>query len=374
MKTVDPTGIDAREFGDHALAEGETVVHSPQGEVLVLGHRATRDVVENPEQFSSAVSSHLQIPNGLDGEEHSRFRALIERYLTDEALAEFQPAFAAVARETVDQFEEQDSIDAVGELGAYYAVHAMLAWLNWPTTLAPRLIAWVISNGTANRSGDPQQAAGVAAEFDDIIREVVEPRLENPTGDVTSNLVHDQSLGRRLTFDEIVSILRNWTGGDLSSMAYCIGVILHGLAQQPAIQDRLRQGISAREFDAILDEFLRLDSPFVTNRRITTCPVTLAGNQLETGQRVRVVWTAANRDSAIVDKPESFDPEAHAEHNLVWGSGPHVCPGRGLSMLELRTIIGEILARAEVSLAGEGTREVYPTGGWRSLPVTLQKR
>ncbi|MHA2789770.1 cytochrome P450 [Corynebacterium sp. S7] len=373
MKTVDPTGKDARELGDALLAEDEHTVLTPQGEVLVMGHSATRHVAEQPEQFSSAVSSHLQIPNGLDGQQHAQFRALIERYLTDEAVAEFQPAFEAVAQETVDKFIGEDSIDAVGELGAHFAVHAMIAWLNWPKEIAPRLIAWVISNAAATRAGDAHETAQVAEDFDSIIKSVVEPRLENPTDDVTSQLIHDQFLGRPLDFDEIVSILRNWTGGDLSSMAYCIGIILHGLAQNPSVQERLRQDISVREYEAIIDEFLRLDSPFVTNRRITTCPVTLAGNDLNTGQRIRLVWTAANRDGAVVDKPETFDPNAHGEHNLVWGTGPHACPGRGLSMLELRAIISAILARASVEQTEEGTREVYPSGGWEALPIRMNR-
>ena len=72
-------------------------------------------------------------------------------------------------------------------------------------------------------------------------------------------------------------MLRNWTGGDLGSIALCVGVILHYLATNEALQDRLRSGVSDAELDATIDEILRIDDPFLSNRRITTCPVEVAG-------------------------------------------------------------------------------------------------
>lgn len=42
--------------------------------------------------------------------------------------------------------------------------------------------------------------------------------------------------GTPVSDDEIVSILRNWTGGDLSSLALCTGVLLHWLIEHPEHQ------------------------------------------------------------------------------------------------------------------------------------------
>lgn len=374
IPTADPTGHDPAAFGDALLNQGHTLVRTPQGEVLVLGNELVREVAEDAKTYSSAVSAHLQIPNGLDGEEHTQFRALIERYLNPSALASAEEDFFSVAAETAEKYVGKVGVDAVSEVGTHFAVNAMLAWLGWPEEMASRLVQWVANNAWATRSGKRSNTAAVAEEFDQLIREVVQPRYENPGNDVTSQLIHDEFLGRSLTFDEVVSILRNWTGGDLSSMAYCVGVILHGLGQAPELQERLRQDISEHEYNAILDELLRRDSPFVSNRRITTCPVSLGGHTLDEGQRLRVVWTAANRDPDIVVKPDEFNVEKNAGHNLVWGAGPHVCPGRTLSMMELRALTTTLLARADVHLAGEGNREVYPSGGWAEMPVTLNPR
>lgn len=315
-------GSEPRAAGDALLRDGARLARDGE-EVVVTGNALAREVAENPGQFSSGVSRFLQLPNGLDGEKHTEMRALIDRYLTAEEVGQLDPMFRKIARELADKAVSAGEVDAVGDLGAQYAVRAMTAWLGWPSELNDTLVEWVADNNAATRSGELERTAAVAERFDDIIRSVVEPLQDNPGDSVTSRLVHDDSLGRRLEFEEIVSVLRNWTAGDLSSMAYCIGVVCEALIQHPQLQDRLAGGVSQKEFTAIADEILRADSPFVSNRRVITCPVSLGGHDLPEGQRVRIHWTAANRDPDVFTDPDGFEPDANADENLVWGAGPH---------------------------------------------------
>ena len=366
-------GSEPRAYGD-ALLERDAKLARDGEEIVVTGNALARDVAEDPQRFSSGVSRFLQLPNGLDGEEHTKVRSLIDAYLAPDQVDHLEPEFRRIARELAADAAARGTVDSVNDLGAQYAVRAMTTWLGWPAELDDTLVAWVADNNAATRSGELARTAEVAERFDAIIRSVVEPLQEHPDDSVTSRLVHDDSLGRRLEFDEVVSVLRNWTAGDLSSMAYCIGVVLDALIEHPELQDRLRQGVSRREFGAIADEILRADSPFVSNRRVTTCPVQLDGVDLPEGQRVRIHWTAANRDPDAFADADGFDPDANASGNLVWGAGPHACPGRALSIVELQALTEELLAVAELSRAGEGERETHPVGGWASLPVRLTAR
>lgn len=366
-------GAEPRAVGDALLRDGAKLARDGK-EVVVTGNALAREVAENPEQFSSGVSRFLQLPNGLDGEKHTEMRALIDRYLAAEEVEQLDPVFRKIARQLAEEALSNGKVDAVGDLGAQYAVRAMTAWLGWPSELNDTLIAWVADNNAATRSGELKRTAAVAERFDDIIRSVVQPLQDSPDDSVTSRLVHDDSLGRRLEFEEVVSVLRNWTAGDLSSMAYCIGVVLDALIERPELQNRLAGGVSQKEFTAIADEILRADSPFVSNRRVTTCPVSLDGHDLPEGQRVRIHWTAANRDPETFADPDGFEPETNADENLVWGAGPHACPGKTLSIVELQAFTEELLAVAELSSAGQGEREVHPVGGWASLPVRLTAR
>ncbi|AIT61773.1 cytochrome P450 [Corynebacterium doosanense] len=361
------------EYADLLHAEGRSAARSGP-EVVLVNHAAVVAAARDPETYSSAVSRFLQLPNGLDGDGHAAFRGLIERYLSADAVGGLADDFAATAARVIDERlpDAEVELDAVTDLGAVFSVRAMIDWLGWPVAMEDRLLGWVLENNAATRSGDLERTAAVAKAYDDIIHEVVGGIGEEDT--VTAQLVADDSLGRPLSFNEVVSILRNWTGGDLSSMAYSIGVILHGLAEMPAIQDRLRGGVSEAEMTAIIDEFLRIDDPFVSNRRVTTCPVELEGEEFPAGTRVRLHWTGANRDPGVFADPDAFDPHGNAGNNLVWGVGPHVCPGKTLSMVELHSFVHELLARAEVLPAGEenAAREIHPVGGWSARPVRLR--
>lgn len=367
---VDPTGRDLRELTDE-LRAGHKVVRNRRDEWVFLGHDEVAAVAVDARRFSSAVSAFLQVPNGLDGEEHAEARSVLDRYFTLEALAPFEARFREVARTLISQLPAD--FDAVSDLGAVFAVRAQSAWLGWPEELEERLLSWMKSNHAATRSGDRVQMARVADEFDDIIRGVLEPRRSEQSDDVTGALMADGWKGRRFNDEELVSILRNWTGGDLGSIALCVGVIASHLAEDQHLQERLRGGVSDTELDAVIDEILRIDDPFVTNRRKTTCPVHVAGVDIDAGQVVKLNWTSANRDEAVFG--DRFDPQAHAEHNLVYGIGPHVCPGRLLATMELRIAVQELLAATTAILpGGDGhEREIFPVGGYRSVHVRLQR-
>lgn len=342
------------------------------GTFTVTAHAEVVSTALDPETFSNAVSRHLQVPNGLDGAEHQRYRSLIDRYFAPEAMAQFQPACRATAQRIAQELPLNEPVEAVEQIGMRFAVEAQSAWLGWPASLAEELIAWVRANQAATRSGDPARTAKVAEEFDQIIHGLITPRRDSDgSADVTDQLIHDDAAGE-LTDEQIVSILRNWTGGDLASIAQCTGVILHHLARGPEISQRIAEGASDAEVDAILEEFLRIDDPFVSNRRVATKDTHIGGCPVHRGQRVVINWAEANRDPEVFADPDAFDPHGNAAENLVYGIGAHVCPGRPLARLELRELTRAVLAVGKPEPASDSVREEPPMGGFRTVSVILR--
>ena len=371
------TGRDLRAYTDE-LRPRHGVVRNVHGEWVLLRHELVVQAALSDDRFSSAVSSHLHVPNGMDSAEHTAYREALDRFLTPEALAPFRERFRRVAAGLVASLARGVAVDAVSQVGVRFAVRAQSAWLGWPAELEDRLVDWVAENHAATRSGDRSWTQRVAESFDDLIRSVLEPRRgvahEDDADDVTARLMRTEVNGRPLTDAEIVSVLRNWTGGDLGSIAQCVGVLVHYLATHPAVQDHLRSGVADAELDATIDEILRIDAPFVSNRRVTTCPVTIGGAELPQGARVKLNWTSANRDEAVFGDPDAMDPERNADRNLVYGIGRHACPGRLLATLEMRIAMQELLA-ATSSIALDtqrpAERAVSPVGGWAIVPVVL---
>src|SRR5699024_1713855 len=132
--------------------------------------------------------------------------------------------------------------------------------LQWPDHLTQRLLDWIQDNDRARVSGDRQWTKRVAEEFDAIIRFAVGG---GPVGSET----HLLATGHGLSHEEVVSILRNRTAGDLGSMARCIEVIAVAFANTSKLQERVRtilnprqhsvpQEAARREFVAIAEEML----------------------------------------------------------------------------------------------------------------------
>lgn len=141
--------------------------------------------------------------------------------------------------------------------------------------------------------------------------------------DMTTSLLRERVGDRLLDDQEIVSILRNWTVGELGTISACVGILAHYLAAHPELQQQLREQTAL--LPAAIDEF-RLDR----------------------------------------------DPTK----NLLYGAGIHVCPGAPLARLELHVIMEELLARtSQIALVPgeESVRAVYPASGFSSLPLWIER-
>jgi cytochrome P450 len=362
-------------FGRRDTSEESTgMTAPPRPKPLVLKrHDDVVTAAHDPETYSNDVSRFLQVPNGLDGERHRAARELLDPFFAPDRMSALEPRLVDVAAALVAQLPTDTAVDAVGDIGARFAVRAQSTWLGWPASIEPELLDWMDDNRRATRSGDLARTTWSAEQFDAIIRRLVAQRRgADAPDDLTTELVRlrDQD-GQPLSTEVLVSVLRNWTGGDLGSMALATGVVVHWLISRPDHQERLRSA-SSDVLDAALDEILRIDDPFVANRRVATRDVTVSGCPVQAGQQVVLRWTEANRDPEVFEDPDRFDPGANAAHNLVYGTGPHACPGRPLATLELRVITRALLQKGTLVPALEPPRrERAPLGGFSRVPIRI---
>lgn len=354
-------------------------VATEDGTWVILGYAEVVAAATDPRTFSSRVTTRRAIPNSLDGADHAAYRAVVDRYLTDERVAREEPQCRAHAAAIVDALPRGATVKTIASIGTPFAVRSQSTWLGWPPELEEELVQWISDNHAATRSGNRDRMREVADRFDHMIRALLEARQDDrPSAGVTGELLRDSVNGRPLTSEEIVSILRNWTAGDLGSLATSVGVIIQFLATTPTVQRQVRALVAAGDRRALagaVEEILRIDDPFVFNRRVATRAVQLGGEDIGEGGRVLLNWTAANRDPLVFGDPDRYDPAGNAEANLVFGIGPHACPGRSLTLMELRVMLEELLSRTawiESAPDRPPVRETPPVGGWARVPVVLR--
>lgn len=349
------------------------VAWSPFQHWSLFRHSDVMQVLNDPETFSNTVSRHLSVPNGMDPPEHGHYRAIIEPYFSPDAMARFEPRCREIARELVQSLPESGHIDAVPNFAEDFALRIQCAFMGWRSDLHEPLREWLHRNQAATLAGDRDAMAQVAVDFDSTIRSLLAERRatgEDAPPDTTTALMRETVNGRPLTDEELVSILRNWTVGELGTISASVGIVLNTLAHNPQLRNQLAE--APEQLSKSIDEMLRRDAPLMSNRRVTTCPVTLAGRRIEAGERVTLLWASANRDETVFDDPDALSPDANADQNLLYGAGTHVCPGAPLARLELNTLFEELLYwRPEFSPEGTAQRAHYPAGGFAHLPLSF---
>ena len=338
-------------------------------------HEDVVRALHDPECFSNAVSAHPAVPNGFDPPQHSAYRRIIEPYFAPERMAAFEPACRDIAVRLLRPLRGADAVDVVGAFSDRYAVQVQCAFLGWPAGMHEPMQRWTQKNYASRLADNRAQAAQLAAEFERHVVAMLNARraaAKSAADDVTTRLLREQVSGRPLHDAEIVSILRNWTVGEISTISAAVGILVQYLAGHADLQQRLRAAPSLLP-DAI-EEILRLRGPLVANRRVTTRAVEVGGRSIEAGERISLNWIAANRDGRVFDDPGACHLDRDQAANLLWGAGIHVCPGAPLARMELRVAMEELLARStsiEPVPGKQPTAAVFPAGGFTSVFVRL---
>jgi cytochrome P450 len=151
--------------------------------------------------------------------------------------------------------------------------------------------------------------------------------------------MHEQVWGRPLSNEEVASILRNWTAGEIGTISASAGILAQFLAANAELQATLRAGPGL--LPEAIDEILRIHGPLVTNRRLARKDAQIGGKTIPAGERLTLNWVSANRDEAVFEAADEFRFGRDPSKNLLYGAGIHVCPGAPLARLELRVFMEE---------------------------------
>jgi cytochrome P450 len=350
------------------------VARDRAGGWTIFRHADVLRVLHDPETFSNVVSRHVSVPSGMDPPEHTRWRRVIEPYFSRDRVNAFEPRCRRIAGELARQAATGEPVEVMSALAQPFAARAQCGYLGWPDALHEPLIDWTRRQHAATLARDRAALDALAAEFAKIVDALIAERTDpaQAPADLTTALVTERVEGRPIAPAEITSILRNWTVGELGTIAASIGILAGFLAADPDLQEALRRRPSA--LPEAIDEILRLHGPLVSNRRTATREVAIGGRTIQPGGQVTINWIAANRDPEAFDASDVFRQDRDPEANLLYGAGIHVCPGAPLARLELRVMVEELLAatrRITIVPDRPAALAAPPAAGFASITLLL---
>lgn len=339
----------------------------------IFRHEDVVNVLEDHHRFSNSVSAHRSVPNSMDPPEHTKYRKIIEPYFSAERMKDFETPCKILAKNLIASLPRESAFDCVSALAQAFAVRVQCSFLGWPADKQNELQYWMEKNQKAVLNSDRAAMSEVAQEFSEMVHQILAIRREKDGADIISRLTKEVIDNRPLAVDEIISILRNWTGGEISTISASIGIIVYFLARHQHLQEQLRQ--EPEKLAEAIDEILRIHNPLMSNRRITTCPLTMGEKEIEAGERLTLMWVSANRDEKVFADPQEFKWGRDARKNLLYGTGIHVCPGAPLARLELSVIIRELLQQTnKIELAQMLPPEhaFFPAGGYKEIYINIK--
>jgi hypothetical protein len=313
----------------------------------------------------------------LDPPEHTAFRRVVAAGFTPRHVTELEADVRAFVSSRLARLVDAGGGDVVAEVLKPLPSYVVGRYLGVPDDDRERFDGWTHGIVAANASGagvgaptgnsDPMLASQTVAELAGFFVELAERRRAEPGDDVVSKLVEAgvpamQILGFAFTMV---------TGGNDTTTGL-LGVGLDLLQSSPDQRRRLAEDPSL--LPGAVEELLRLTSPVQGLARTPTRDVELHGTRVPAGDKVLLLYAAANRDEReFGPTAEALDVERRIDRILTFGYGAHHCLGAAAARLMGRVALEEILARCPEYTVDAGAGRFAPghfVRWYESLPFS----
>ncbi|MCE2424632.1 MAG: cytochrome P450 [Pseudomonadales bacterium] len=316
----------------------------------------------------------------MDDPDHSRYRALTQRWFMGSNLRKLDGRIAELATAYVDRLGDLGGeCDFVKDVAIWYPLRVIMTILGVPDEDEPLMLKLTQelfggADPDVRRSFEPESLMDVVTDFEDYFRALSEARRANPTDDVASLIANARIDGEPVPEHETNGyyIIIATAGHDTTSSSTAGGLL--ALIENPGELAKLREDPD-RYLAGAIDEVIRWVTPVRQFVRTATADCRVGGVAVAEGQACTLWYPSANRDEAVFEEPFSFRVDRRSNH-LAFGYGPHVCLGQHLARMEMAALYRELLARVDhVELNGEPayTQSTF-VGGLKSLPIRYRMK
>jgi cytochrome P450 len=304
-----------------------------------------------------------------DGETHATRRKVLMGSLGAKAIAPIADRLDAEAGTIVAGLAGRGEFDAAGDFSSGLPVR-VVADLVGIRVSSDRLLRWAADTfdilGPLNRRGlrATPSSLGLLAYSQRLSRARVIP------GSWAASVFDAADRGDISTI-EAKNMIIDFVAPALDTTILASTYMLWLLGGNPEAWQRIREDPGL--IPAAVVESVRLASPIRGFTRRVSRDAEVHGVTLRAGDRMLMLFGAANLDERRFPHPERFDLDRPPGGNLGWGNGPHTCVGIHLAKLEMAALLRALIAQVEaIELAGPPTRIRNNTlQGIGALPVRL---
>ena len=310
----------------------------------------------------------------MDPPQHTQFRRIISKQFTKGPAAALRPRISELAAQIVDKVASRGECDFVADIAGELPSYVIAELTGIPLDDGRELYKLTeIIHTAADALKEGEQTAAIMKMFA-YAQQVYRQKLDKPTDDLASQIVHAQVEGRQL--DEIdfqlFFMLLIDAGGDTTRNLVAGG--LHKLIEQPDSLQEWQCHANSELRESAREELLRVVSPVVYFRRTAVKDLHLHGQKISTGDKVVRYFAAANIDPRKFDEPLKFDLHRFPNEQIAFGTGTHVCLGQHIARVEIDCMFNEVLGRMKNFRLAEPPQwlESNFISGIRYMPIEFE--
>lgn len=308
-----------------------------------------------------------------DPPRHTRFRHLVNKAFTLKRIEALKPWITTVVNELVDEMAASQETEFMQAYAIPLPVKVIARMLGIPGEDYVRFKLWS-DTFLAFSSMTPGERAKSNQEMMAYFGQMAAARRTQAAEDLITALVEANVDGESLADAEIIGFCMLALIAGNETTTNLIGNMLGILVDRPDLWQQLRADRSL--VDRVIEETLRIESPFQRLSRITTCDTALSGVAIPQGSLVTIYYGAANRDPAEFPKPDEFRLDRDLRNHVAFGMGIHYCLGAPLARAEASITLNTLLDRFPVIERGREPALRQTTSlmvyGYQQLPLNLR--
>ncbi len=357
--------VDVLSIGDNAFVASDTTLPDPP-RLLRQNNGQVQELPMDPMPIGTLLASpHFEV-----------LRQAHTRPLRPKAVASLGTLIQQMTDQRLDLLLPQKRFDLTQDYGGIVAAGAVCHLLDMPLSRAPEVLDLVNQCSLTDlEQGGTDIAVTIGRCVELMMPYVASRRDAGADGSVgmIDGLINLAYYGRPLTDAEIATQLVCEFIGGTETVPKITAHGLMELANKPAQLAAVRQDLDAN-VPLVVEEMIRFCAPAQWFVRTAHKDVTVAGQEIKTGQRILVLFGSAARDEDEFDQPDAFLWNRPIKRVLSFGFGQHHCTGVHLARLEVRTLVRSFLERVDhyaFDLAAAVRRPSSFQWGWNSLPVVV---
>jgi cytochrome P450 family 142 subfamily A polypeptide 1 len=364
------------------MRANEPVFRDRNGLAAAATYQAVLDAERNPETFSNTGGIRPDQPAmpymiDMDDPEHLLRRKLVNAGFTRKQVMDKAAGIETLCDILIDAVCERGECDFVRDIAAPLPMAVIGDMLGVLPQERATLLKWsddLVGGLSASADAAALQALMEAfAGYQGFAMQATAKRRAEPTEDLFSILVNSEVDGQRMSDDEITfETLLILIGGDETTRHTLSG----GFEQLLRHPEQWQQLVADSALvPGAVEEMLRWTAPVKNMARTVMRDNEFHGTALRAGEKMLLLFEAANFDEAVFGDPENFRIDRNPNSHLAFGFGTHFCLGNQLARLELSTMLRRILQRLpDLRLADGSALPLRPANfvsGPEAMPVVF---